>query len=144
MYNNIIFKCACVGIISYINIGVYIGIGNRCIYFTVVCPFGLIISNKIIIVRWKWFFWLCSCLCARIYKTDFVSMRMNDGIMVGAIIMFIWGLVNAQLLRKGLQFNSLKNNKIWKHFKLNQIVEAYDTFGNAATEKALKVILTNE
>jgi alcohol dehydrogenase len=33
---------------------------------------------------------------------------------------------------------------ITHHFKLDQIIEAYDTFGNAAKEKALKVILTNE
>jgi alcohol dehydrogenase len=30
------------------------------------------------------------------------------------------------------------------HFKLNDIIKAYDTFQNAAVEKSLKVILTNE
>jgi alcohol dehydrogenase len=29
------------------------------------------------------------------------------------------------------------------HFDLNDIMTAYDTFGNAAKEKALKVILKN-
>lgn len=33
---------------------------------------------------------------------------------------------------------------ITHHFKLSDIVNAYNTFGNAAKEKALKVILTNE
>lgn len=33
---------------------------------------------------------------------------------------------------------------ITHHFRLDQIIEAYDTFGNAAKQKALKVILTNE
>ena len=32
---------------------------------------------------------------------------------------------------------------ITHHFNLNEIMKAYDTFGNAAKEKALKVILTN-
>jgi len=31
---------------------------------------------------------------------------------------------------------------ITHHFRLDQVIEAYDTFGNAAKEKALKVILT--
>lgn len=33
---------------------------------------------------------------------------------------------------------------ITHHFKLSEIMEAYDTFGNASQEKALKVILENE
>jgi alcohol dehydrogenase len=33
---------------------------------------------------------------------------------------------------------------ITHHFKLSDIISAYDTFGNAAKEKALKVILTSE
>jgi len=32
---------------------------------------------------------------------------------------------------------------ITHHFALNEIKKAYDTFGNAANEKALKIILTN-
>jgi len=32
---------------------------------------------------------------------------------------------------------------ITHHFELNEIMKAYDTFGNAAKEKALKIILTN-
>jgi alcohol dehydrogenase len=31
---------------------------------------------------------------------------------------------------------------ITHHFKLDQIIEAYDTFGRAAETKALKVIIT--
>ncbi|MEO8414227.1 MAG: hypothetical protein ABI472_11240 [Ginsengibacter sp.] len=33
---------------------------------------------------------------------------------------------------------------ITDHFPLHNIIDAYDTFQNAAKEKALKVILTNE
>lgn len=33
---------------------------------------------------------------------------------------------------------------ITHHFKLNDIINAYETFGNAAREKSLKVILSNE
>ena len=32
---------------------------------------------------------------------------------------------------------------ITHRFKLNDILKAYDTFGNAAKEHALKVVLTN-
>lgn len=47
-------------------------------------------------------------------------------------------------------FKTVKSGKIQPkqlithHFRLNQIMEAYDIFGNAAEENALKVILTNE
>ncbi len=47
------------------------------------------------------------------------------------------------MLFKTVQAGKLEPKKlITHHFKLNEIVEAYDTFGNAAKEKALKVILT--
>jgi alcohol dehydrogenase len=32
---------------------------------------------------------------------------------------------------------------ITHHFKMDQVMQAYDTFGNAQTESALKVIITN-
>ena len=49
------------------------------------------------------------------------------------------------MLFKNVQSHKLDPNKlITHHFKLVDIVKAYDTFGNAANEKALKVILTNE
>jgi len=32
---------------------------------------------------------------------------------------------------------------ITHHFVLDQVMEAYDTFGNAMKEEALKVIITN-
>ena len=32
---------------------------------------------------------------------------------------------------------------ITHHFTLDQVMEAYDTFGNAMKEEALKVIITN-
>ncbi len=33
---------------------------------------------------------------------------------------------------------------ITHHFKLNDVMQAYDTFGNAMKERALKVIITND
>ena len=52
--------------------------------------------------------------------------------------------VSTPMLFKTVQAGKLEPKKlITHHFKLNEIVEAYDTFGNAAKEKALKVILTN-
>jgi alcohol dehydrogenase len=48
------------------------------------------------------------------------------------------------MLFKTVQSGKLDPNKlITHHFKLHQVMEAYDTFGNAAKEKALKVILTS-
>ncbi len=48
------------------------------------------------------------------------------------------------MLFKTVQSGKLEPKKlITHHFKLDEIVKAYDTFGNAAKEKALKVILTS-
>ena len=53
--------------------------------------------------------------------------------------------VTTPMLFKTIQAKKIEPKKlITHHFKLEQIVEAYETFGNAAKEKALKVILTNE
>ncbi|MDB4920913.1 zinc-dependent alcohol dehydrogenase family protein [Mucilaginibacter sp.] len=53
--------------------------------------------------------------------------------------------VTTPMLLKTVQSKKLQPNQlITHHFRLNQVMEAYDTFGNAAKEKALKVILTNE
>lgn len=58
------------------------------------------------------------------------------------------GLVNTNttpMLLKTVSSGKVDPNKlITHHFKLNEIVKAYETFGNAAKEKALKVILTNQ
>ena len=52
--------------------------------------------------------------------------------------------VTTPMLFRNVQSKKLQPKKlITHHFKLSQIMEAYDTFGNAASEKALKVILTN-
>jgi alcohol dehydrogenase len=52
--------------------------------------------------------------------------------------------VSTPMLFKNVQSGKLDPNKLITHyFKLDQILEAYETFGNAANEKALKVILTN-
>jgi len=53
--------------------------------------------------------------------------------------------VTTPMLYKTVQSHKLDPQKLITHrFKLNDIIKAYDTFGNAAKEKALKVILTNE
>ena len=47
------------------------------------------------------------------------------------------------MLFKNVQAGKLNPNQlITHHFKLNEMMEAYETFGNADKEKALKVILT--
>jgi alcohol dehydrogenase len=53
--------------------------------------------------------------------------------------------VTTPMLLKTVQSKKLDSKQlITHHFKLSDIVNAYDTFQNAAREKALKVILTNE
>jgi alcohol dehydrogenase len=58
------------------------------------------------------------------------------------------GLVNTNttpMLLKTVTSGKIKPEKlISHHFKLNEILKAYEVFGNAAEEKAMKVILTNE
>lgn len=52
--------------------------------------------------------------------------------------------VSTPMLFKTVQSHKLDPQKLITHrFRLDQIIQAYDTFGNAAKEKALKVILTN-
>ena len=53
--------------------------------------------------------------------------------------------VTTPLLLKTVQSKKLNpNHLITHHFKLCDIINAYDTFSHADREKALKVILTNE
>ena len=53
--------------------------------------------------------------------------------------------VTTPMLLKTVQSKKLNSKQlITHHFKLSEIMQAYDTFGNAAREKALKVIMTNE
>lgn len=52
--------------------------------------------------------------------------------------------VTTPMLLKMVEAGKLQPGKMITHrFKLSDIMKAYDTFGNAAKEKALKVILTN-
>jgi len=52
--------------------------------------------------------------------------------------------VTTPMLFKTVQAQKLQPKKlITHHFRLDQVIEAYETFGNAAKEKALKVILTS-
>ncbi len=53
--------------------------------------------------------------------------------------------VTTPMLLKTVMIGRLKPKQlITHHFALNDIINAYDTFGNAGREHALKVILTNE
>jgi len=53
--------------------------------------------------------------------------------------------VTTPLLFKTVMSEKIEPKKlITHHFRLDQVIEAYETFGNAAEEKALKVILTNK
>ena len=53
--------------------------------------------------------------------------------------------VTIPMLLKTVISGKLQPEKLITHrFELNEIMKAYDTFGNASEEKALKVILTNE
>jgi alcohol dehydrogenase len=53
--------------------------------------------------------------------------------------------VTTPMLLKTVQSKKLDSKQLITHrFKLSEIIKAYDTFQNAAREKALKVILTNE
>ena len=53
--------------------------------------------------------------------------------------------VTTPMLLKTVNSGKLEPEKlITHHFKLSNIMEAYETFGNAAREKSLKVILSNE
>ena len=58
------------------------------------------------------------------------------------------GLVNTNttpMLLKTVSSGKIEPKKlITHHFKLEEILKAYEVFGNAAKEKAMKVILTNE
>jgi len=53
--------------------------------------------------------------------------------------------VTIPMLFKTVQSKKIEPKKLITHrFKLDQIMEAYEAFGNAAKEKTLKVILTNK
>jgi alcohol dehydrogenase len=53
--------------------------------------------------------------------------------------------VTTPLLLKTVQSKKLNSKQLITHrFKMDNIIDAYDTFQNAAREKALKVILTND
>jgi alcohol dehydrogenase len=57
------------------------------------------------------------------------------------------GLVNTNttpMLLKTVESGKIRPEELITHrFKLNEIIEAYEVFGNATEEKAMKVILTN-
>jgi alcohol dehydrogenase len=52
--------------------------------------------------------------------------------------------VTTSMLLKVVRAGTIEPSKLVTHrFKMNDIMKAYDTFGNAAKEGALKVVLTN-
>jgi alcohol dehydrogenase len=52
--------------------------------------------------------------------------------------------VTTPMLLKTVQSKKIQPKKLITHrFKLNQMIEAYDTFEHAAKEKALKVLIEN-
>jgi alcohol dehydrogenase len=52
--------------------------------------------------------------------------------------------VTTPMLLRIVQFGRLDAKKLVSHrFKLSEIMKAYDIFGNAAKERALKVVLKN-
>ena len=53
------------------------------------------------------------------------------------------GITTPQLLKTVLAGKLAPQKLVTHHFKLTDILQAYDTFGNAGREQALKVILTN-
>jgi alcohol dehydrogenase len=57
------------------------------------------------------------------------------------------GLVNTNtipMLLKTVASGKIQPEKlVTHHFKLDEIMQAYEVFGNAAKENALKIILTN-
>jgi alcohol dehydrogenase len=53
--------------------------------------------------------------------------------------------VTTSLLLKTVMSGKLKPKQlVTHHFTLDDVMKAYDTFGNAGKERALKVILTNK
>jgi len=53
--------------------------------------------------------------------------------------------ITTPMLFKNVQSSRLKPKQlITHHFRLDQVMEAYETFGHAEKEKALKVIMTND
>ena len=53
--------------------------------------------------------------------------------------------VSTPMLMKTIQAGKLNSKQLITHrFKLSEILKAYDTFGNAARDKTLKVILSAE
>jgi alcohol dehydrogenase len=52
--------------------------------------------------------------------------------------------VTTPMLLKVVQSGKVQPSKLVTHrFKLSEVMKAYDVFGNAARERALKVVLTN-
>jgi alcohol dehydrogenase len=80
----------------------------------------------------------CGVLNGKVKPGDTIAI-------VGAGPICMAALLTAQLLFKNVQSGKLNPKKlITHHYKLEQIIQAYDTFEHASKEKALKIILTNQ
>jgi len=73
------------------------------------------------------------------------EVKPGDPIAIfGAGPISMASLLTTQFLFNNVQSGKLDPKKlITHHFKLEQIIQAYNTFEHASKEKALKVILTN-
>ena len=83
----------------------------------------------------------------------FVSLRPAfRKVTAKSFIELFYPPLTVRLLKRCFIINSCYHNAgklepkklITHHFKLDEIIKAYDTFGNAEKEKALKLILINE
>jgi threonine dehydrogenase-like Zn-dependent dehydrogenase len=77
------------------------------------------------------------------FKTPFVHLRFIVISLPGGTRLV--DAVTTPLLLKTVMTGKLQPNQlITHHFALDDILKAYDTFGNAGREHALKVILKNQ
>ena len=80
-------------------------------------------------------------------RTVTTTMDSTTGVEPGRNVAITTRLVDTAaipMLLKLVRSGKLQPAKLITHrFPLNDIMKAYDTFGNAAQERALKVILSN-
>lgn len=83
-----------------------------------------------------------SDIAAETSRIILVNSNLKD---IANLILFGKATNTTPMLLKTVSSGKIEPKKlITHHFKLDEIVQAYRVFGNAAKEKAMKVILTNE
>ena len=78
MYNKIVFQTSIFGVIAQIYIRINIFIGYGLINFTISAPFGMIISDKIIIIGIQWFITCNLYLVPAVYKLHLIELCVHD------------------------------------------------------------------